>query len=343
MKFIDEAIIKVAAGRGGAGCKHFHREKFVPLGGPDGGNGGAGGSVILIADRNKNTLLDFKFQARWQAQDGTKGDLSCRDGKCGEDLIIQVPVGTQVFRCLNDTGEQREQAAIADLSEDQQKFVLAKGGRGGKGNAFFKSATNRTPERVQPGEEGAAGVFMLSLKLVADIGLIGFPNAGKSTLISRISAARPKIADYPFTTLTPNLGVARASGNRSFVVADIPGLIPGAHEGKGLGIRFLKHIERTKGIVHLIDPQQVDENGDPVPPLEAFTQINRELKLFSENLAQKPQVVALTKADTIDSTLLEPYATNFREHGLRCLIISSVTGQGIQELLDTLADLARIA
>lgn len=253
MKFIDEATIFVEAGHGGSGIKSFYREKFVPLGGPDGGNGGRGGSVVLVATSNLTTLLDFHFQPRWKATDGLKGQGSRKDGRAGDDLIIQVPVGTQVYKSagFDEKKEPILGELVCDFDQDGATLTLAQGGRGGKGNSFFKSPTNRAPEHFQPGEEGGIGEYVLSLKLVADVGLVGLPNAGKSTLISRISAARPKIADYPFTTLTPNLGVVQAKGGKSFVVADIPGLIPGAHQGKGLGIKFLKHVERTKVIAHL--------------------------------------------------------------------------------------------
>jgi GTP-binding protein len=331
MKFIDESKIEVQAGAGGSGVKRFRREKFVPLGGPDGGNGGRGGSVILIADRNKHTLLDFQYKAVLKADDGDPGGGSCKDGRAGGDLIVHVPIGTQVLKASS-----RE--LVADLSSDRQEFVIAKGGRGGKGNTFFKSATNRAPEQFQPGEPGESGAFILSLKLVADIGLVGFPNAGKSTLISRISSAKPKIADYPFTTLTPNLGVVKAKGDRSFVVADIPGLIPGAHEGKGLGIKFLKHIERTGLILHLVDPWQLDENGEALDPMKSFEMINKELHSYSEILAQKPQVVLLTKSDAAtEDAELEKIKKRFQKKGLECLIASSVTGQGIPDLIELLA------
>lgn len=333
MKFIDETEIDVKAGDGGSGCKHFRREKFVPLGGPDGGNGGRGGSVILIADRNKHTLLDFHYKPIQQAEDGRAGQGSRKDGRAGADLIVQVPIGTQVLKA-----DSRE--IIADLNTDQQQFIIAKGGRGGKGNTFFKSATNRAPEQIQPGESGEAGTFILSLKLVADIGLVGFPNAGKSTLISRISSAKPKIADYPFTTLTPNLGVVKAKGDRSFVVADIPGLIPGAHEGRGLGIKFLKHIERTGLILHLIDPWQISESGEPLDAWDAFSVINKELQSYSQTLASKPQLILLTKADAAnDLEELTKIQKRFKKKGLECLIASSVTGLGIAELIERLAEL----
>lgn len=340
MKFIDEAVIEVSAGKGGAGSRHFRREKFVPLGGPDGGNGGRGGSVILKADPNVHTLLDFKFQSVWKANDGEAGSGSQKDGRAGDDIIIKLPVGTQVFRANPATSEPGE--LVIDLEDQGSEFVLAKGGRGGKGNAFFKTATNQAPEHAQPGEPGEAGAFLLSLKLVADVGLVGFPNAGKSTLISRISAARPKIADYPFTTLVPNLGVVQAKGRRSFVVADIPGLIPGASEGKGLGIRFLKHVERTKVIAHLLDLTQIDEEtGEEAELEQVFDCINTELSLFSDELGHREQVVVLTKADAVSSSeRMEKYLNTFKNRGYEVFVISSVAGQGIEALIERLAQSA---
>jgi GTP-binding protein len=332
MKFIDEAPIKVAAGHGGRGIKSFRREKFVPFGGPDGGDGGHGGSVILVADTSVHTLLDFKFNPQWIAEDGDKGDGNNRVGKAGDDLIIKVPVGTQVVNVADSS-------IVCDLDEIGKQHILAKGGRGGRGNAYFKSSVNQVPEHCQPGEDGEKGEYMLSLKLVADIGLIGFPNAGKSTLISRISAAKPKIADYPFTTLVPNLGVVKGKG-RSFVVADIPGLIPGASEGRGLGIKFLKHVERTKALVHLINPDQLNEDGTPCPPLEAYKLINKELKLFSPDIANRPQIVVLTKSDIAqDKELLEKTVKDFKKKKIKCFIISAATGQGLPELLEEVEDL----
>jgi GTPase len=330
MKFIDEAEVAVQAGRGGPGARRFRREKFVPLGGPDGGNGGRGGSVIVRADANKHTLLDFKFKKNLEAGSGASGGGTLSDGKAGEDLLVDLPIGTQIFNV--ETGE-----LVIDLAVNGETFVLAAGGRGGKGNAFFKSPTNQSPEHAQPGEAGQAGVFRLSLKLVADIGLIGFPNAGKSTLISRISNSRPKIADYPFTTLTPNLGVAGLSGGRSLVVADIPGLIPGAHAGKGLGIQFLKHIERTKVLAHLIDASQIDENGETINALDSFNLINQELTLFSGELSRKKQLIVLTKLDTgVSPDKIAEITKEFNALGLECLAISSVSGQGIEILLEHL-------
>ncbi len=336
MKFIDEAVIEVRAGHGGPGARHFRREKFVPLGGPDGGNGGRGGSVILVADPNVHTLLDFKFQAVWEAQSGESGAGSRKDGRAGPDVRIKLPVGTQVFSYDAESNEQLD--LVVDLDAAGREFTLAKGGRGGKGNAFFKTSTNQAPEHSQPGEKGEAGTYQLSLKLVADVGLVGFPNAGKSTLISRISAARPKIADYPFTTLVPNLGVVQAKGGRSFVVADIPGLIPGASEGKGLGIRFLKHVERTKIIAHLLDLTQLTEEGEEANLEELFDCINGELRNFSEEVASREQIVVLTKADAVSSPeRVEHYRERFAARGFQVVVISSVAGTGIDELVESLA------
>lgn len=337
MKFIDEAEIAVSAGHGGGGSRHFRREKFVPFGGPDGGDGGRGGSVIAVGDRNKHTLLDFKFTPEVSAENGEPGGGSNRTGKSGEDLRLLLPLGTQVIH--RESGE-----VAADLTDHGQEVVLCHGGRGGKGNTFFKSSTNQVPEHAQTGEPGESAVFLLSLKLVADVGLVGFPNAGKSTLISRISSARPKIADYPFTTLAPNLGVAGLSGGRSLVVADIPGLIPGAHLGKGLGIQFLKHIERTKILAHLIDPLQLDQNGEPLGVAESYRQINEELIQFSTELAGKRQIVVLTKADAIhDQELLTEAMGEIAALGRECVVISSASGRGIPELLELLSRISREA
>ncbi len=330
MKFVDEAVIQVRAGNGGAGALSFRREKYVPFGGPDGGNGGRGGSVILVADRNKHTLLDFQFRAKWEAQNGKDGGGRQCEGISGEDLIISLPVGTQI---LNTRGE-----VAVDLTEDLQRVVLCKGGRGGKGNEYFKTATNRAPEHFQPGEPGEEGTFTLSLKLVADVGLVGFPNAGKSTLISRISSAKPKIADYPFTTLTPNLGVVQAKGGRSFVVADVPGLIPGAHQGKGLGIKFLKHIERTKVIAHLIDPTGLTDQGEPLPPLDAYLAIRDELEKFSSELGEHKEMVVITKAEIMpDRSILEALRAECKRRNVQFIVISAVTGENIPELIELMA------
>ena len=324
------------AGKGGAGARHFRREKFVPLGGPDGGNGGRGGSVILRADSNVQTLLDFKFQPEWKSSSGEAGSGARKDGRAGDDVTVKLPVGTQVFAHNPETGEVGD--LVIDLDEEGKEFAIAKGGRGGRGNAFFKTSTNQAPEHAQPGEEGESGSYMLSLKLVDHVGLVGFPNAGKSTLISRISAARPKIADYPFTTLVPNLGVVQAKGNRSFVVADIPGLIPGASEGKGLGIRFLKHVERTRIIAHLLDLTHLNEDGSEADLVELFDSINHELREFSEDLAARNQLVVLSKKDSVSSPeRVERFKKLFEARGFQVAVISSVTGEGIPELVEMLA------
>ena len=332
MKFVDEVTIEVEAGDGGSGSKSFRREKYVPLGGPDGGNGGNGGSVIIEADENVHTLLDFRYQPRWQAKRGIDGQGSLKDGKRGEDCLIRVPVGTQVIN--KDSGELR-----FDLDGHGIRKTLAKGGLGGKGNHFFKSATNRAPEQFQPGRPGESGTYTLSLKLVADVGLVGFPNAGKSTLISRLSEAKPRIADYPFTTLEPNLGVVKLEGGHSFVIADIPGLIPGAHEGRGLGIQFLKHIERTGIILHLIDPLQYGDDGEFKDPVESFEQINHELEQFSDSLAAKQQIIVFTKKDCLqDTDVVEKAGAYFDQKGLPWLCISSVSGEGLDDLLASLRE-----
>lgn len=321
MKFLDEATIFVKAGNGGAGLSHFRREKFIPLGGPDGGDGGKGGSVILKVDTGKLTLLDLKYQPRWIAQNGDKGGTSNKTGRDGDDLIIPLPQGTQVFK----DGE-----LLCDLDTPTSEFILAKGGRGGKGNNFFKSPTNRAPEHSQPGEEGEEGTFDLSLKLVAHVGLIGLPNAGKSTLISRLTAAKPKIADYPFTTLTPNLGVVSISEGKSFVIADIPGLIPGASEGKGLGIQFLKHVERTKVLAHLVDVHDIISDIEAGSPRKTLESIEFELAQFSHELSLRPKITVVTKMDSAPEDFdKDTVATAL---GGEVFFISSVTGEGLSEL-----------
>ncbi len=315
---------------------HFRREKFVPLGGPDGGDGGHGGSVLIVADSKKHTLLDLHMRPLWRAKDGKGGGTNNRHGKSAEDLVIHVPIGTQVFR----DPEKRE--FVFDLIEEGAPQVLECGGRGGKGNTHFKSSTNRAPQYSQPGEEGGNGAFFLVLKLMADVGLIGLPNAGKSTLISRISSARPRIADYPFTTLVPSLGVVRAGGD-SFVAADIPGLIPGAHEGKGLGIQFLKHVERTRLLAHLIDCNQVIEDMENGDALNSYRLISTELSMYAPGLGARPQIVLFTKSDTLaDRKRLEEAASLFRAKGIGPIIISSVSGEGMKDFVDkTAASLAR--
>ena len=327
--FVDEVDIHVLAGDGGRGCLSFRREKYVPRGGPDGGDGGHGGSVFVVAAPSKNTLVDFRFHPEFKAERGQHGQGSNRTGESADDLEITVPIGTLIFEKKNPEGTEVE--LLADLAEEGQRILVAKGGRGGRGNARFTSSTNRAPRRTEPGTPGTECLLRLQLKLLADVGIIGFPNAGKSTLISRISAARPKIADYPFTTLQPNLGVVSLSDDRSFVVADVPGLIAGAHSGHGLGHQFLRHIERTKVLIHLVDVS----SGSGRDPIEDFDTIMEELRLFDPKVAAKPQLVAGNKLDALDNpdrlTRLEAHVGRL---GLPFHKISGVTGEGIAALIE---------
>ncbi|MBI5178595.1 MAG: GTPase ObgE [Nitrospinae bacterium] len=320
--FIDEAELSIKAGDGGAGAVSWRREKYVDRGGPDGGDGGKGGDVIFVADRGESTLLKFRFKREFEAQRGGYGMGSNCHGKDGEDLVLPVPPGTLIKD--SGTGE-----TVADLVEDGQKFIAAKGGIGGKGNAFFKSSTMQAPKFAQPGMPGDGRKLHLELRLLADVGIIGLPNAGKSTLISRLTAAKPKIADYPFTTLSPKIGVVQAD-NDSFVMADMPGLIEGAHGGKGLGIRFLKHIERTAVLCHLIDVS----DPDPERVLRDFTVIENELASFDPGLLERRMFVLLTKIDSLhDRAPLEPLKRMFEEKGFTVLAISSVAGEGMEPLV----------
>src|SRR5437763_2920926 len=329
--FVDEVDIHVEAGNGGKGCLAFRREKFVPRGGPSGGDGGHGGSVYVVASPHVNTLINFRFHPEFSAERGEHGMGSNRTGHGGADLELAVPIGTLVYEKTADANQGLR--LIADLAEEGQKVLVAKGGRGGLGNARFATSTNRAPRKVQPGEAGEIKDLRLELKLLADVGLVGFPNAGKSTLISRISAAQPKIADYPFTTLTPNLGVVRLTEDRSFVVADVPGLIEGAHRGLGLGHQFLRHLERTKVLVHLVDMSSAS-GRDPVEDLDT---LRRELELFEPTLAAKPQLVAANKIDAVsggDNDAVGALAARARALDLPFHRISAATGQGIPELLE---------
>jgi GTP-binding protein len=330
--FVDEVDIHVAAGSGGKGAVSFRREKFVPRGGPDGGDGGTGGSVYIVASPRKNTLIDFRYHPEFEARRGEGGMGSNRTGFSTDDLEIEVPVGTLVFEkvSVEDGGDPNGLKLIADLTEEGQTVLVAKGGRGGRGNARFVSSVNRSPRRSEPGEEGEQKDLRLQLKLLADVGLVGFPNAGKSTLIARISAARPKIADYPFTTLTPNLGVVKLSDDRSFVVADVPGLIEGAHSGHGLGDRFLRHVERTKVLIHLVDVSSASGRD----PVEDFDVIVKELRLFNPKVGAKPQIVAANKVDALDDpSRLERLEKHVRALDLPFHRISGVTGEGVDALL----------
>jgi GTP-binding protein len=327
--FIDQAKIYVKAGDGGRGCVSFRREKYVPRGGPDGGDGGKGGDVIIQANLQLNTLIDFKYQKTFKAENGAHGQGSLKQGKSGKDLIIKVPVGTVIKDA--ETGE-----ILADLVEDRQAVVVARGGRGGRGNAHFASPTHQAPREAEEGMPGEGRWLLLELKLLADVGLVGFPNAGKSTLISRISAAKPKIADYPFTTLTPYLGVVRVSDTKSFVVADIPGLIEGASQGAGLGFQFLRHIERTRVLVHVIDVSGTS-GRDPVSDYQA---IFKELKSYNEALIQKPQIVAGNKIDILsDPSKLEGLKSFCSEKGIPFFPISAATGEGLPDLVNYIAKL----
>ena len=354
--FVDEVDIHVAAGHGGAGAMSFRREKFVPRGGPDGGDGGHGGSIYIVASANLNTLLNFRFQKHFEADRGANGQGAKRTGRSGADVELSVPVGTVVYERVRpgapvaddderdaDEGkietldEPGELIEIADLTTPGTRVLIAKGGNGGWGNAQFVSATNRAPRKAQPGLPGEEKDLRLHLKLLADVGLVGFPNAGKSTLISRISAAKPKIADYPFTTLTPNLGVVSLSGDRTFVVADVPGLIEGAHTGHGLGHRFLSHLERTKVLVHLVDVSS-STGRDPV---EDFAIITRELALFpghdasGERLSDKPVIVAASKMDALDDPeRLARLERHLQSVGVPLYPVSAATGQGLDALLE---------
>lgn len=323
VKFIDEAKIYVKAGDGGRGCVSFRREKYVPRGGPDGGDGGNGADVILIARRNMSSLLDHRYQQHYKAKRGVHGKGKDQHGKNAEDLFIPVPMGTMIK-------DFESGAFYGDLTEEGQTLVIAKGGRGGKGNARFVTPTNQAPKEAQPGTPGQEKTLKLELKLLADVGLLGFPNAGKSTLISRVSAARPKIADYPFTTLVPNLGVVSYGDGATFILADIPGLIEGAHEGAGLGIQFLRHIERTKILVHLLDLSPMTQRD----PIEDYAAMNRELNSYNEELSKTPQIVALNKIDITEAReILETIEKHFSDLGIKTFPISSATGEGTKELV----------
>jgi GTP-binding protein len=326
MQFIDQARIHIRAGDGGKGAVAFRREKYVPKGGPSGGDGGDGANVVLVVDGGMSTLLDFRYRKEYLAPSGQSGANKDKYGRAGEDLVLRVPPGTQIFD--DATGE-----ALADLREHGERFVVAHGGKGGRGNIHFATSTDRAPRKFEPGLPGEERDLRLELKLLADVGLLGFPNVGKSSLIARISAARPKIADYPFTTLVPNLGMVRLSGERSFVVADVPGLIEGAHEGTGLGDRFLRHLERTRVLVHLIDASA----GEGRTPLRDYDAINRELRLYDPALFKRPQIVVLNKIDLPEVRRRRArIAAPFKRRRIDMLAISAATGEGIPELLEAM-------
>ncbi|ACL05801.1 GTP-binding protein Obg/CgtA [Desulfatibacillum aliphaticivorans] len=324
MKFVDEATLIVQSGDGGRGCVSFRRERFIPRGGPDGGNGGKGGDVVLVATRAKHTLYHFRYKHRFQAQRGGYGSGANRHGKNGEDLLIEVPVGTIVRDA--ETSE-----IIADLSVEEERCIVCHGGRGGKGNKHFTSSTYRAPRFAQDGEEGEEKTLKLELKLLADVGLVGLPNAGKSSLITALTAARPKIGAYPFTTLAPSLGVLQDPYGEPVVIADIPGLIEGAAQGAGLGHRFLRHIERNRLLIHLIDASQVTAED----PLASYQAINKELSSYDQALGEKPQIVVLNKMDLPEA---EEGACLFKQScgNLQVLQISAILGEGLDELIEAI-------
>jgi GTP-binding protein len=321
--FVDEVRITVKAGRGGDGVCSFRREMFVPRGGPDGGDGGNGGNIIFIASHRLTTLLDLRYQKHYEAEDGRPGGGSNCTGRRGKDVVVTLPVGTVVYD--EKTGE-----VLADLIADGETATIAQGGRGGRGNSHFATSTNRVPTHFEPGTEGEERELRLELKLLADVGLVGYPNAGKSTLIAAISAARPKIADYPFTTLVPNLGVVQWGSDRSFIVADIPGLIAGAHEGKGLGFQFLRHIERTSFLLHLIDVSEWATEG----PVASFEVMRKELESYDPSLAKRPFAVVATKIDVAgDLSRLKALQSYCNRRQYTCLPISAATREGLTNLI----------
>jgi len=327
--FVDRVKIEVRAGKGGNGAVSFRREKFIPKGGPNGGDGGKGGDIIIEADDKVGTLIDLYNHPHQRAKSGGSGQGNNKTGKNGEDLIIKVPLGTVVEDMDSST-------ILGDLILNEQKIIVARGGRGGQGNFRFKSSVRRSPRFAQKGEPGEEKKLYLSLKIIADVGLVGYPNAGKSTLISRISAAKPKIADYPFTTLSPNLGVVSVDETKSFMAADIPGLIEGAHQGTGLGDKFLKHIERTKIILHVIDGSIIKKED----PLYSFRAINKELNSFSEELTKKPQIIAINKCDLLSVKENMTYLKDaFHQEGYQIFPISALTGEGLNKLIYGLSSL----
>lgn len=331
MKFIDEAKIEVIAGDGGNGSASFRREKFIEFGGPDGGDGGRGGNIIIVADRNINTLIEYRFIKKYVAKNGENGRGSDCYGHKGEDISLRVPVGTTIY-------DQETDELIADLDHEEQEIIIARGGKGGLGNLHFKSSTNRAPRKTTSGEPGERKLLRLELKVLADVGLLGLPNAGKSTFIRQVSQARPKVADYPFTTLHPNLGVVRISYEQSFVIADIPGLIEGASDGVGLGFKFLKHLKRTRIILHLVDVYPLDSDIDVVQSAVAITQ---ELKKYDEELYNKPRYLVLNKIDLISKEdrkqIIDEFIAKFKQHDTntnfdKIFTISGLSGEGCMDV-----------
>ena len=330
MKFVDSVKIHVRSGKGGTGCTSFRREKFVEFGGPDGGDGGEGGSIRFVGDHARSTLLDLSFQQHQHAENGQPGGGRNKHGRNGKDCLVRVPLGTVV--CDEENGD-----VLLEILEERD-YLFLKGGRGGRGNARFKTSTNRAPEHHQPGEPSQELWIRLELKLIADVGLVGFPNAGKSTLISKLSQARPKVADYPFTTLVPQLGVVKHNEYEAFVIADIPGLIEGAHEGRGLGDRFLRHIERTAILLLMLDVSGFSE----APPLEEYATLLHELESFEPTLLEKPRAIALNKLDSVhDLKEPEEVCESLEAEGETVFRISSLNGSGLQELQQHLADIVR--
>jgi GTP-binding protein len=329
MKFVDEVVIEVQAGKGGDGCVSFRREKFIPRGGPDGGDGGRGGNVSVLADRELCTLMDHRYIKHYRAKPGQPGRGSDQFGAAGDDLIVRVPVGTLVFDAEKDS-------LLCDLSHDGAEQVIAFGGKGGHGNLHFKSATNQAPRKAEPGQPGQNIRLRLELKLLADVGVIGLPNAGKSTLVSRISRARPKIADYPFTTLVPTLGVVALGEGESFVIADVPGMIEGAHQGVGLGDRFLRHVERCKLLLHVIT-WFAGEPAEPAQLVNHLDTLEREMALYDPQLSQKPRLIAISKIDLSEvRALIEPVKSILADRHIHVLAFSAVTGEGLTELVHEL-------
>lgn len=330
MQFIDEAVIHVKAGDGGHGAATFRREDGVPRGGPSGGDGGNGGSVIVMADPRLASLLDYKFRRHYTADRGENGRNKDQYGASGEDLVLRVPVGT----VISEVSESEEGGPLADLSEPGARFVIARGGTGGRGNLHFKTPWNQAPRTAEPGTPGEDRTVRLELKLLADVGLLGYPNVGKSTFIRRVSRARPKVADYPFTTLVPNLGVVQQSDERQWVIADIPGLIEGASQGAGLGHQFLRHVERCRVLLHMVEATFT--TGPDRSPLRDFDVINSELASYSQDLAAKPQVVVLNKIDAMASDEVSMHRRAFADRGVELLTISAATGAGIDAVLERL-------
>jgi GTP-binding protein len=321
MRFIDEVNVEVRAGNGGAGCVAFRREKYIPKGGPNGGDGGRGGHVILLASTRKNTLQELYLRKRLIAKNGQQGKGSDMHGRNGEDIEVEVPVGTMV---RDEDGE-----LLADLKVAGERYIMARGGQGGLGNARFKTSTNQAPRYAQPGEPGEEGRRMLELKVMADVGLVGLPNAGKSTFLARVSNAHPKVADYPFTTLKPILGEVFTDDSDAFVVADIPGLIGGAHEGKGLGMRFLRHVERTKLLLHLVDAASLTGAGIA----EQIAEVEEELKGYGDSVWDKTRLLVVNKIDALDQELRDSVLAEAKASGLRTFAMSAVTGEGVKDLL----------